>query len=73
MSTLLRVHPRSDGERSLPSGGWAHWLLRARDVGLITEAEHGAWQKLPHATLTRMEVEVEDEGRRANRCEPVQQ
>lgn len=58
LRALLRLHPRSAAEHSMPSGGWVHWLSRARDLGLITSAEHDAWQNVAHATLARMEEQV---------------
>lgn len=55
---LVQVHPRTEIEKSLPSGGWCHWLERARVAGLINEKEATAWALLPTATLERIEKEI---------------
>lgn len=58
LRALLKLHPRTEAERALPSGGWPHWLERACTAGLITSKEASAWQSLPRTTLERVEEDV---------------
>jgi hypothetical protein len=58
LSTALVLMPRTEGEKSLPSGGWQHWVSRARSAGLLTVSEEYAYSSLPAQVFETAEQRV---------------